>query len=185
MIFQKSTKRSCDEATSCLKKCNFWWKNSNKICNYQSHPYLIWKSCNVVNPSIKYFCAILLLTHRFYFLSNNWKYNFLIDLYCETKSESSDSVAFVRVVWCSCRVWCRGDWPIDQCHKVINYLICLQQYMTQQFSHKVIKESIFSAFYYFSEIDFLSFLWGKRLLDGKPDAMSVYLKSMSLPPSHI
>ena len=30
--------------------------------------------------------------------------NFLIDHHCETKSESSDSVAFVRIIWCSYRV---------------------------------------------------------------------------------
>ena len=27
---------------------NFWWRNSNKICHYQSHPYILWKSSNVV-----------------------------------------------------------------------------------------------------------------------------------------
>ena len=42
--------------------------------------------------------------HSFYFLSTTWKNYFLIDLHYETQSESSDSVAFVRILWCSCRV---------------------------------------------------------------------------------
>ena len=66
-----------------------------KICNYQIHHYLMWK---VQITFMQY------LTHSFLFLSNTWKYNFLIDHHCETKSEYFDSVAFVRIVWCSCRV---------------------------------------------------------------------------------
>ena len=37
--------------------------------------------------------------HIFYFLTNTSKIYFLIDHHCETQSESSDSVAFVWIVW--------------------------------------------------------------------------------------
>ena len=38
------------------------------------------------------------------FLSNTWKTNFLIDHHYKTVSETLDSVAFVGIVWCSCKV---------------------------------------------------------------------------------
>ena len=79
--FSKNQQKS--QATS------YGW-NCNKICNYQSHPYL---NVEKLTLSIKYFYAVLFLTHSFYFLSNTWKYNFLIDHHYETKLESSDSVA--------------------------------------------------------------------------------------------
>ena len=88
--------------TSCWWKYNFCWKKFQKISSYQSHPYFMWKSSD--HPSIKYFYAVLLQTHSFYFLSRTWEYNFLTGHHSETKSESSDSVAFVRIVWYFCRV---------------------------------------------------------------------------------
>ena len=104
--FPKINKKVIWSTTSCGQKCNFCWKNSNKICNCQSHPYLMWKSSNIVLITLVYkiiLCSIV-IDIQFFFLSNTWKYNFLIDHHCETKSESSDSVTFVRIVWCSCRL---------------------------------------------------------------------------------
>ena len=98
----KINKKSRNQATSCGQKCNFCWKNL-----WLSEPYLMWEKLqhSSDDPSIKYFSAILLLAHSFYFLSNTWKYYFLIDHYYETQTESSDSVAFVRILWCSRRVY--------------------------------------------------------------------------------
>ena len=56
------------------------------------------------HPILINFPVILVATHISPFLSNTWKYNFLIDHHYKTVSETLDRVAFVGIVWCSCRV---------------------------------------------------------------------------------
>ena len=46
----------------------------------------------------KIFLWSIIIDTQFLFLSNTLKYNFLLDHNYETKSESSDSVAFVKIV---------------------------------------------------------------------------------------
>ena len=102
-------KKSCDQETSCEQKCNFCWKNSDKIWDCHSHPYSMWKSSNIVRVTlVKIFvCSIIVVLA--YIVSIFFQtYKFLIDHHCETKSESSDSAAFIRTVRCSCRVFKRN-----------------------------------------------------------------------------
>ena len=64
----------------------------------------------MIFADFQYLYAVLLLTHNIHILSNTWKYYFLIDY--ETQSESSDSAAFDRIVWCSCRMFQGIDAPV-------------------------------------------------------------------------
>ena len=81
------------------------------ICQYQSHPHFNLKSYNVVQITLVW--NIFMVYYYYYHIcisysfSNSSKYasNFFIDCHYETKAETSDSVAVVGILWCSCRVF--------------------------------------------------------------------------------
>ena len=67
--------------------------------------YIVEKfQCSSDHPILWYFYAILVLIHISSFLSNTLKYYSLIDHHCKIMSESLFKIAFVGIVWCSCRV---------------------------------------------------------------------------------
>ena len=72
-----------------------------EICNYQGHPYLMWKTYNIVWITLVYnifrqFYFVHTFSNFFQTLQNSKK-PFLIDHHYKTKSESFDTVAFVRI----------------------------------------------------------------------------------------
>ena len=75
--FPNINKKVTWSTTSCWQKCNFCWKNYNKICNYQSYPYLMWKNSNIVWITLhKIFLCTIIIDTQFLFSFKHLKISF-------------------------------------------------------------------------------------------------------------
>ena len=65
---------------------------------------IIFKTTNT-SQHVEFFHCLIFIVLAYIVSIFFQTFKFLIDHHCETKSESSDSVAFIRIVRCSCRVF--------------------------------------------------------------------------------